>query len=165
MASKTTKPAQPLGRPSTFTQEIGDEICERLAEGEPLRQICRDDRMPAWRTVYAWKANDADFNARIGRAREAGFDAIAHECLEIADETGFDTIQGENGDRANTEWISRSKLRVETRLKLLSKWDPKRYGDKVTTELTGPDGGAVQTVTRVELVPMRRNDNSPDPDT
>lgn len=141
-----------MTRASTFTQEIADEICERLSEGEPLRQICRDERMPAWRTVYAWKTGDADFNARIAGAREAGYDAIAHECLEIADETGFDTLSTEHGDRANSEWISRSKLRVETRLKLLAKWDPKRYGDKVQTELSG----SVQTVSRIELVPMSK---------
>jgi predicted secreted protein len=143
-----------MSRPSTFTEEIAEEICERLSEGEPLRQICRDDRMPAWRTVYAWKAANPDFDARIARAREAGFDAIAHECLEIADETAFDTIQGENGDRANSEWISRSKLRVETRLKLLAKWDPKRYGDKITQEHTGAGGGPVQ-IEKIERVIVR----------
>ena len=53
------------------------------------------------------------------------------------------TVQTEGGDRANTEWISRSKLRVETRLKLLAKWDPKRYGDKITQEHVGADGGGI----------------------
>ena len=140
-----------MSRSTTFTQEIADEICERLAEGEPLRQICRDERMPAWRTVYAWKAADADFDARIALAREAGFDAIAHECLDIADETTFDTLVGENGDRANTEWISRSKLRVETRLKLLAKWDPKRYGDKVDINHGGQDGNPIKTESNVTV--------------
>jgi len=143
-------PGKP-GRPSTFSQEVADEICERLSQGEPLRQICRDDRMPAWQTVYGWKAAHEDFAKRIAHAREAGFDAIAEECLEIADETAFDTVIGENGDRANTEWISRSKLRVETRLKLLAKWDPKRYGDKITQELTGAGGGAIQVQSAAAL--------------
>jgi len=139
-------PAQPAprGRPSSFSQEVADEICERLSQGEPLRQICRDDRMPAWQTVYGWKAAHEEFSKRIASAREAGFDAIAEECLDIADETAFDTVSTEHGDRANTEWISRSKLRVETRLKLLAKWDPKRYGDKITQELTGANGGPVE---------------------
>lgn len=132
-----------MPRQSEYTQEIADAICERLSEGEPLRQICRDDDMPAWRTVYDWKDVHADFAARIAHAREAGHDAIAADCLEIADETGRDTIYGENGERADTEWISRSKLRIETRLKLLAKWDPKRYGEKVTQEHTGPDGGGI----------------------
>ena len=94
--------------------------------------------------------------ASIAHAREAGFDAIAEECLEIADETAFDTVINDNGYRANTEWISRSKLRVETRLKLLAKWDPKRYGEKVDVNHGGQGDNPVQTVTRIELVPMKK---------
>ena len=149
-AEAGSSPAKP-GRPSTFSQEVADEICERLSQGEPLRQICRDERMPAWQTVYGWKAAHEDFSKRIASAREAGFDAIAEECLEIADETAFDTVETDQGFRANSEWISRSKLRVETRLKLLAKWDPKRYGDKITNELTGANGGAIQVQSAAAL--------------
>ncbi len=91
--------------------------------------------MPAVRTVSDWKLKHEDFSADFARAREEGFDALAAQCLEIADETSHDTIMVGSGDNereaANTEWISRSKLRVETRLKLLAKWDPKRYGEKL----------------------------------
>lgn len=128
-----------MARPSNFTQELADEICERLMQGEPLRVICRDDHMPAWRTVYDWMDARPDVGAAIAQARTRGFDAIAEECLEIADETAFDTKEGAQGAFvANSEWISRSKLRVETRLKLLAKWDPKRYGDKLA--VTDPNG-------------------------
>lgn len=123
--------AKPPGRPSTFTQAVADAICERLAKGEPLAQICRDEDMPAVRTVSDWKAAHEAFAADFAHAREEGYDQIAADCLDIADETGKDTIYGDNGARADTEWISRSKLRIETRLKLLAKWDPKRYGDKM----------------------------------
>ncbi|WP_300573550.1 hypothetical protein [Phenylobacterium sp.] len=136
------KEAKAPGRPSTYTDDIAAEICERLTKGEPLAAICRDDHMPAYRTVYDWQKANETFSANIACAREAGFDAIAVECLNIADDTSSDDKWGgESGDvrTANSEWISRSKLRVETRLKLLAKWDPKRYGDKVA--LTGGDDG------------------------
>lgn len=160
-AKKTRKTAapgevKPLGRPTIFTPEIADEIVERLSEGEPLRQICRDDRMPSWQTVYRWKADDEAFSRRIAGAREAGFDAIAEECLEIADDTDNDTLLTEHGERPNTEWISRSKLRIETRMKLLAKWDPKRYGDKIDLNHGGQGDNPLQTVTRIELVPMKK---------
>jgi len=156
-AKKTRKTAAPAeakapGRPSSFTQEIADEIVERLSEGEPLRQICRDDRMPSWQTVYRWKADDEAFSRRIAGAREAGFDAIAEECLEIADETAFDTVCGKEGDRPNSEWITRSKLRVETRLKLLSKWAPKKYGDRMDLNHGGQDGNPVNMNWQINFV-------------
>jgi hypothetical protein len=143
-----------MGRRSTFTQEIADEICERLSKGEPLAQICRDEHMPASRTVSDWKAEHERFAADFARARDDGFDAIALQCLEIADETSSDTIKTEDGERPNTEWISRSKLRVETRLKLLAKWDPKRYGEKLQAELTGANGGPIETATSFKLAPL-----------
>ena len=107
-----------MGRPSKYTPELFAEICERLSKGEPLAQICRDEHMPAERTVRDWKEADAIVSAAIAHAREDGFDAIALEALRIADDK-----EGEH---------QRDRLRVDTRLKLLAKWDPKRYGDRVT---------------------------------
>lgn len=135
------------GRPSTFTSEIAAEICMRLAEGEPLRVICRDDHMPAWRTVYDWMEADSAFSARIAHAREVGFDAIAEEALEIADtpKEGVRKEKSEDGFKEVTDdMLGHRKLQVETRLKLLAKWSPKKYGDKSSMELTGADGGPVQ---------------------
>lgn len=140
-AKKAAAPKRPRGRPSKKTPELCAEICARLSKGEPLAQICRDEHMPEVRTVSDWKEADEVFAAAFARAREEGFDAIAAQCLEIADATEHDTVIVGSGDNereaANTEWISRSKLRVETRLKLLAKWDPKRYGEKIQTEHSG----------------------------
>jgi hypothetical protein len=144
------------GRPSTYRQEVADIICARLSQGEPLAEICREVGMPPVRTVSQWKEDHPAFAADFARARDEGYDAIAADCLRIADETEHDTVmvgQGENERAAaNTEWISRSKLRVETRLKLLAKWDPRRYGEKMTTELTGKDGKDLPAVPAGVLV-------------
>lgn len=149
-----------MGRPSDFTQEAAAAICLRLSKGEPLARICLDDDMPAVRTVSDWKRGNESFSADFARAREEGFDAIAADCLDIADETSRDTIATDDGERPNTEWISRSKLRIETRLKLLAKWDPKRYGEKLA--IGGADDLPPIAITRIELVALKANDNSKD---
>lgn len=142
-----------------FSQEVADSICELIGEGTPLREICRMDGMPAWRTVYHWMEDFPDFAARIARARTRGFDAIAEECLEIADDTRSDTMTVGYGvterDAANTEWISRSKLRVETRLKLLAKWDPKRYGEKLDVTMEVNDRASILRKKREERLAGR----------
>lgn len=128
---------------SRYTDEIAAEICERLANGEPLRAICRDERMPAWRTVYLWISQDEAFAARIASARELGFDAIAEDALDIADDGRNDWMEkfdkeGESlGYLLNGEHVQRSKLRIETRLKLLAKWSPKKYGERIQQDITG----------------------------
>ena len=119
------------GRPSKFTTELFDEICERISKGETLASICRDKGIGA-STVYDWMAEDKTLAGRFARAREKGFDAIAEQCLDIADDSRSDFVVNGKGDEVfNAEHVQRSKLRVETRLKLLAKWDPKRYGDKL----------------------------------
>lgn len=103
-------------------------------------------------------AKDPAFSSDIAGARETGFDRIALDALAIADEvTDKDTIRFTRGEEEvempNKEWLMRSKLRVETRLKLLAKWDPKRYGDKITQEISGPDGGPIVTDGGLKVTP------------
>lgn len=118
-------------------KSIIDEIVERLGKGEPLRQICRDEHMPSWHVIYNWANADKDIFSRIRHARDLGYEALAEDCLQIADDAVNDwmSVQEKDGSTAykiNGEHINRSKLRIETRLKLLAKWKPEKYGDKIT---------------------------------
>ena len=127
-----------MPRHSSFTQEIANTICERLSEGEPMASICRDKAMPGVTTVWEWTKSDETFSESIARARDAGFDAIATRARETA-----------RGRGDSTDDVPRDKLIIETDLKLLSKWDPRRYGDKTTTEQTGAGGGPLVILTGV----------------
>lgn len=121
---------------SLYTEAVAAEICERISAGETLASISRDEHMPKPSTVGDWCRSMSEFAARYAKAREIGYDAIAADCLEIADETAHDTITTAKGEIADSEWIARSRLRVDTRLKLLAKWDPKRYGEKIDVNAT-----------------------------
>lgn len=126
------------GRPTLYSEELAGRICERLSTGETLRAVCRDDDMPAPQTVLGWAKANVGFSEQYARARETGYHVMADEILEIADETAFDTTKGKDGsDQADTEWITRSRLRVDTRKWLLSKALPKIYGDKQHLEHSG----------------------------
>lgn len=119
------------GRPSKFTQAILNELCERLSKGEPLAVICRDAHMPDPSTVWDWRQRDEAVSQAIARAREDGEDSIAADCLLIADDASGDYRLGEKGLLVDTDHIQRSKLRIETRLKLLAKWNPKKWGERL----------------------------------
>jgi predicted secreted protein len=142
-AAKQTAPKK-TGRPSKYTPEIAKEIVERLSNAEPLRQICRDEGMPEWRTIYDWMYRDdkevalgrgVGLSAAIARAREIGYDKMAEECLELADTPKFGTKQVESEDGVivtREDMLGHRKLQIETRLKLLAKWNPKKYGERLT---------------------------------
>lgn len=127
------------GRPTLRNDDVIDCIIDGLSKGTPLAVICRKDGMPATRTVREWAQNDPELSAAIASAREDGWDVLAGEALDIADDGSLDTIETKDGNLImDKEWVARSKLRVDTRLKLLAKWDPKRYGERLA--LAGDEG-------------------------
>lgn len=140
----------PAGRPSEYSPEKADLICERLIDGESLRSICLDDDMPAGSTVCRWLANNEEFRKQYALAREAQADTLADEMLDIADDGTNDWMerQGKDGETGRLEYngdhVQRSRLRIDARKWLASKMAPKKYGDKIDVE----HGGAL----KVELV-------------
>lgn len=144
-----------MARPTKKTPEVLDEIERRIGDGEPLRAICREEHMPAWQTVYEWLAADTEFSRRIAHAREVGYDAIAEEALIISDTPveGVRTkITADGVELVREDMLGHRKLQIETRLKLLAKWSPKKYGEKQTLEHTGPDGKELPTTNKAEMV-------------
>jgi hypothetical protein len=149
---KTAKKAGKHGRPSTYDPKLAERIIAGLSQGIPLTVICRDMGKPGIRTVYDWMDTHPEFSASIARARDLGYDAIAAECMEIANNPlmGIEEVTKEWGTEiSRRDMLGHRKLQIETRLKLLAKWDPKRYGERMATEISGPDGGPIQTDSRV----------------
>jgi hypothetical protein len=146
------------GKQSSYDPEKARIICEQLSEGIPLREICRQEGMPAWRTVYDWMYQDDDLSAAIAHARDVGYDHIAEECLAIADDANNDWMERRNeegqtiGWQLNGEHVQRSKLRIETRLKLLAKFNPKRYGDAI--KLSGDKDNPLRMETELKAKEM-----------
>lgn len=149
------------GRPSDYTPELADAICQRIALGESMRGICRDDDMPDRGTVLNWLAEHEDFATKCGRARVLCADALEEQMQEVADDGTNDWMErrseAEKGAGVMTGWVlngehvQRSKLRVSTLQWRAAKLNPKKYGEKITQEQTGPDGGPIQTVTSVQV--------------
>jgi hypothetical protein len=130
-----------MARPSGYSDELVAVILERLAEGESLRAICRDENMPSQSMVFRWLADNQSFREQYARARESQADYWADEIIEISDDGANDTYKDDDGhERTNQDVIARSRLRVDTRKWLMARMAPKKYGDKITQEVTGADG-------------------------
>lgn len=153
---------------SLRTPELAETIVQGISEGIALRELCRMHGISkSW--VYDWIENDAELAGRIARARVKGYDAIAEECLDIADDARNDWMERrrdgeEAGPAFDAEHVQRSKLRIETRLKLLAKWDPKRYGDKIQQEHSGPGGKPIEMIERRIIDPTPPHVGPADPD-
>lgn len=130
-APESHEPSKPkMGRPSRFTPQLADEIVERLATGEPLAKICRDDHMPCYSVVRKWEDEKPEFLALTTRGRKDGTHYMADECIEIADNPTIDH--------------QHKRIMVDTRIRLIGKWNAKEYGDNSHVK--------VDQTTRVEPV-------------
>jgi len=119
-----------MGRQTTYTDALAERVIAGLSDGVPLTQICAADDMPTDKTVREWAKVNADFAYDIACAREAGHDAIAYRTKLTA-----------RGEGDSTKDVQRDKLIIDTDLKLLAKWNPKRYGDKVAVVGGDPEQG------------------------
>lgn len=104
------------GRPTIYSKELADAICERIANGESVRSIGRDETMPNASTIFDWALFNKDFSEQYVKAKEIGAEVEAEEMDEIA---------------RTEEDVARAKLRIDTKKWNLSKKLRKRFGDNV----------------------------------
>ncbi len=148
-------PTRRPGRPSSYSKTLAAKICARLAEGESLRSICRSPDMPSRPTVMAWLDKHPEFFDRYARARDIGYELLADEILDIADDGRNDWVERHDpenpGYKTNREHIARSRLRIDTRKWVLARMLPKKFGERQKSE----PGGQVtfNVVTGIERAP------------
>ncbi len=122
----------PAGRPTTYSEELTAKICERLATGESLAKICRDDDMPSMASVFLWLGKYPEFSESYTRAREAQAETHADRIVEIADDETLDP--------------NHKRIMVDARKWVAAKLKPKRYGDKAEVEHSGNVGLTVNVL-------------------
>lgn len=124
-----------MGRPTEFCEEAARTICDRLAGGESLRSICRDESLPPESTVRQWVLDDRNgFSAQYARAREVQADALFDEIQDIADthEVGEKrTVKADGSTEiVQADMIEHRRLRIDARKWMAGKLRPKKYNDK-----------------------------------
>lgn len=133
-----------MGRPSDYSPELADSICERIASGMSLKEICKPESMPCMSSIFNWLRRDEEFVEKYARAKEAQVEALAEDLLDIADDSTNDWVDRQFGETTvrviDNEAIQRSKLRVDTRKWIMSKLAPKKYGDKLDLNHGGSVG-------------------------
>lgn len=144
-SKKTISKKKPKGRPSKYTDALAYSICETIATTElGIHTICKEKGMPSPSTVFKWLTEKKDFSDNYTRAKELQAEFLVEKIISIADDTSNDTTITDSGKMvANSEWINRSRLRVDSRKWIASKLFPKKYGDKI--DITTKDGAIGKT--------------------
>jgi hypothetical protein len=146
----------PAGRPSDYNQEIAAQICARISVGESIIKITSEPGMPAEKTVYTWLFKHEEFAQEYRRARELQAEHYADEIVSLADEcmVGQKTEVTSDGKTKviTGDMVDRSRLRVDARKWTCSKLLPKKYGDKVSMDVTNSDGSLSGVMIQVNFV-------------
>ena len=121
------------GRPSTYTEEMANRICDKLTEGISLRKLCMQDDFPTASTVYVWLDRNPEFAERYARAREAATEDMLEEIFEIADNPEID--------------VQDKRVRIDTRKWAMGKLKPKKYGEKQTVDVGNKEGETLKVET------------------
>ena len=128
-----------MARPTSHTQELADTICTRLAGGESLRSVCRDDSMPALSTVLLWVVNDREgFSEQYHASREAAGYAHADEALELRNELRTGEIDPQS-----------AKVILDALKWGAERMAPKRHSPRQEVDHRSPDGS--MSPTRIEI--------------
>ena len=136
-----TKEITKTGRPSSYTEQMANLICIRLAEGESLNKICKEEGMPDKATVFRWLASDASFCDKYARARELQAETQFDELIDIVDQPPeLSYVTDKNGElvevKFDSSYVAWMKLRVDTRKWTAARMAPKKYGEQKQAEVT-----------------------------
>lgn len=128
------------GRPTKYTKELADQICNLIANSEyGLRRVAKEVGVVP-ETIRTWLIQYPEFLAQYARAKEEQADFLADQIIEIADDSLNDTQVGEDGKPVlNYDHIQRSRLRVDARKWKASKLAPKKYGERVDLTTNGQE--------------------------
>ena len=167
----TAEPSKKAGRPTLITAALIEEICMRIIEPRSLRSISGDLDMPNWRTVLGWlmignrpepPALHAIFLQQYTQARQLQQEVNLDDCIDIADDGRNDWMMRKIGKDefvpvVDNEAINRSRMRIDTRLKMAEKMLPKKYGTKIDLNHGGQVGNVLTAIVHkasaTQLVP------------
>lgn len=149
-----------MSKPNEYSKEIADKIILQITEGGQLSKICEADDMPLRTSFYRWMETRADLKDAYTRAREAWADFYEERVIAIAFDDKGDFFIEDGKAVADHARVARARLQVDTLKWFMSKWAPRRYGDK--PELPPEPAQAVHRIVR-EIVGAVGGTTAPEP--
>lgn len=139
LSKNLEKPPARIGRPpEEVPQDKAASLLAWMSEGKSVLAWCSLPGNPTRGTIDNWRTKDKAFSEAFAHAREASADVLVERAQEVADDSSEDTLTTDSGEKANSEWIQRSKLRVDVLMRRAACYDPKRYGtNRAQVEHTG----------------------------
>ena len=123
-------------RPTEYTEEIGETICDRIVDGESLRTICADAGMPDEATVLGWVSSHREFRDQYEIARDLAVEALLDETIEIIDDpSGYLVERVQANGKVAVVWdrkqLPRCRLRMDVRMWVVDQLPPLKLEERL----------------------------------
>lgn len=166
MAVQKKSAPRKVGRPTKYTPELAEKICDWIREGLSEREICSQKGMPDASTLGRWKDNNQEFCIQSARAREASAEKFNDELLELQANLNNE-LQTRllNGDDFPKGTVEAFKVLMQEKARQISWRDDSRYGDRKTVKIQS-DTPDLSTIDMEKLKAAREllYDETPDTD-
>ena len=142
-----------LGRPTLYTEELAEKICNAIAENpHSVEQLYKMfDWFPSPRTVYQWLAEKETFSQRYARAKEAQVEVRQEQIVDLVTDDSNDYVIDERGRHiTNTVKATRLRLHVEYYKWAAERLKSKKYANKTQTEMTFDDAALKKIKEKVD---------------
>lgn len=162
---KTSAPKK-VGRPTMYSAELAERICQRIENGESERRIAMDDDMPSQSTMWRWKEEHPEFCKQSARAREASAEKFNDELLELQENLNNElTTRLLNGEDFPRGAIEAYRVLMQEKARQVSWRDDSRFGDRKTVKIQS-DTPDLSTIDMEKLKAAREllYDETPDTD-
>ena len=123
-----------------YSDNLAQEICERIAIGELLINICSDEHLPSMRRCNQWLRQNTDFSRLYKSALDDRLNVFEEEVLKIADDVSRDFKTVKEKRVPDLEQVARAKLRIDVRFRHLKAMRPQRWADVPTIISKDGDG-------------------------
>ena len=101
-----------------YSPEIATKILTRIANGESVREICRDENMPNREAIRDWRVKYPEFGDGYLKAKAICADESFEEIEHIIDRS------------ENDFQLAKNRYKVDAIKWKLAKMMPKKYGDR-----------------------------------
>ena len=121
-----------------WTADLEESVLNAIESGSTLRQSATANGISA-AAIIRHVSDSESFAKHYARAMDVRTDTDCDALADtIADEPGRTQFGVDSG------WVAWKRVQIDTAKWLLSKRNPKKYGDKVA--LTDPDGGTLKCI-------------------
>jgi hypothetical protein len=119
-----------IGRPVGFSQDLADEVLARIADGELLSDIGKDESMPTARQFRHWLTTRPELTEAHTRARRSWADTWAERVMDISFNPKGGAIDADGNVVLDHAFVGLLRLQTDNAKWLVGKYYPRLYGDR-----------------------------------